>query len=133
MTLEIQSAVNYLEDLIRMSKQTVSEYTLTEFNKRLLKVLKLHFSNHWNPTYPYLGTGVRCIRINKRIDPRIVMVCESIGLSSEDMYLLFPKDFVMWIDPGKVSCIHSNGVMCILYDNDLVPWQSLTLHDRMGV
>ena len=124
MILEIESAVNYLEDLIRMSKQNVSEYTLNKFNKNLLKELKLQFSDHWSPSHPYLGTGARCIRINKKIDPRIVMVCKSIGLSFEDIYLLFPKDFIMWIDPQMVSCRHSNGPTCILYDNDSIPWQS---------
>ena len=123
MSLEIQSAANFITELIRISNQDISKNTLNRLNSHLVNELQHKFSHFWHPERPYAGSGLRCIRINDRLDNIIDLACKAVGLCPNAIYAsLKNKSLILWIDPGQVSFkIHEET--CILYENDLLPWQ----------
>ena len=135
MSLEIQSAVNFIVHLVRISKHNnINEYHLKKFNTALVEHLQQRFHDHWNPEHPFRGSGYRCIRINKTLDMNIRLAGESVGLSLDILYCSLPKDLIIWIDPKEVSFrIKETGRTCIIYDNDLHSWQPTTTKKKKTV
>lgn len=121
MSLEIQSAADFIVNLVKISKHnSVSEYQLTRFNNAIVQTLKERYCCHWNPELPWRGEGYRCIRINKNLDMLIELAGKSVGLSAKILKLSLPEDLIIWINPNLVSFrIKEYGNICIIYENDL--------------
>lgn len=76
-----------------------------------------HYQHHWFPDRPQKGSGYRCIRINHEMDPIIATAANRIGLTSEQLFSLLPRELTLWVDPYEVSYrIGEDGSICVLYE-----------------
>ena len=117
MKLELQSASNFLVHLIKLGRRNINENQLEKFRLALVEVLRRRYRDHWFPEKPFKGSGYRCIRINRKMDPVIAQAGESCGLSAALVHSTFPSELTMWIDPLEVSYrIGENGSICVLYE-----------------
>jgi len=127
MKLELLSAANFLAHLIRLARKNVGELQLLKFRDCLIEVFLRRYRDHWFPEKPFKGSGYRCIRINRKMDPMIKQAGEACGLSADFLHRLFPKELTLWIDPLEVSYrIGENGSICILYEYKegvIEPWR----------
>jgi len=117
MRLEIDSASDFLVQLIKLNNSHVGCKQLELFRNNLVGLLRRRYSQHWFPDFPNKGSGYRCIRINGKIDPIIGEAGVQSGFSSPILRSLFPSELTMWIDPKEVSYrIGENGSICVLYE-----------------
>ena len=104
MKLEIESAVNFLTHLMRLSsKKKISEQKLNRFSVCLQNILENRYKFHWYPERPFKGSGYRAIRIFHRMDPIIKQAGEQCGISPKLLTELLPLEMTIWIDPQEVS------------------------------
>ena len=135
MHIEIESAANFLSNLLRLQDDRFSDRNsesgkgsphlkltteqLEDFKQSVIKHLKNHYLHHWFPEMPFKGSGYRCLRINHKMDPVIALAGRYCGLDDSILKNLFPEELTMWIDPNEVSYrIGENGSICVLYDAD---------------
>jgi len=131
MKLEIESAANFLFDLLRlssmcsrssmssvssMSSSVISVVQLELFRDTIITQLETHFLNHWFPSQPHRGNGYRCLRINhNQIDPLIMKCGLECGLDHNQLRHVLPNELTLWIDPNEVSYrIGENGSICVI-------------------
>lgn len=92
-----------------MAKSTQLVYSVVLFTD--------HYQHHWFPDRPQKGSGYRCIRINHEMDPIIGRSAIRIGLTSEQLFGLLPRELTLWVDPYEVSYrIGEDGSICVLYE-----------------
>lgn len=78
-----------------------------------------HYQHHWFPDRPQKGSGYRCIRINHEMDPLLCQAACRVGLNSERLFSLLPRELTLWIDPYEVSYrIGEDGSICVLYESE---------------
>lgn len=124
MLLEIESASNFITMLVGKTK--VSKRKRKKLQQEIVNVMQKRYKDHWYPEKPHKGTGYRCIRVNKKLDPVLVQACYNCGINYNDVFLTLPT-MKIWIDPFCVSYqIGNDGQVCTLYpikENDLSsPW-----------
>lgn len=116
MKVELESAANFLLNLLRLHSHIVVDQ-LETFRESLLLHLAKHYQAHWHPDKPFKGSGYRCLRINHKLDPLIVKAGLTCGLGEAVLKSLLPSELTLWIDPSEVSYrIGENGSICVLYD-----------------
>lgn len=116
---EISAAAGFLSSLLR---GRVSESRLRGFGGAMAEALADHYKHHWFPEKPAKGSGYRCIRINHKMDPIIGKVASRIGLTSQQLFTLLPRELTLWVDPFEVSYrIGEDGSICVLYESAALP------------
>ncbi|XP_030632751.1 protein BTG2 [Chanos chanos] len=131
MVPEVTAAVNFLSRLLK-TRGFLSEQQLQVFRDCLKQALSEHYKHHWFPDRPQKGSGYRCIRINHEMDPIIGKAACRIGLSSEQLFALLPRELTLWVDPYEVSYrIGEDGSICVLYEAE-APVQNSTSNNRDG-
>lgn len=112
---EIQSAVDFLTNIIR-SSDDVNEEQTRQFNANLRNLLSNRYQDHWFTEKPFKGSGYRCIRLNHNMDPLILQAGKMCGLDSTFLESSFPPELTIWVDPRDVSYrIGENGSVGVLY------------------
>ncbi|XP_076123837.1 protein BTG2 [Alosa pseudoharengus] len=116
MVLEVTAAANFVSRLLR-TRGYLSEHQLQVFRDCLQQALSEHYHQHWFPDRPQKGSGYRCIRINHEMDPIIAKAAHRIGVPSEELFSLLPRELTLWVDPYEVSYrIGEDGSICVLYE-----------------
>ncbi|XP_028854548.1 protein BTG2 [Denticeps clupeoides] len=116
MVAEVSAAAGFVSRLLK-ARGLLSEYQLRLFSDGLRQALSEHYQHHWFPDRPQKGSGYRCIRINHEMDPIIGKAACRIGLTSELMFSLLPRELTLWVDPFEVSYrIGEDGSICVLYE-----------------
>ncbi|XP_060765986.1 protein BTG1-like [Neoarius graeffei] len=114
MKVEVTTAVNFITRLLR-GRGLLSEKQLQHFSRSLVEALGDHYEHHWFPDAPFRGSGYRCIRINRRMDPLVGKAAYTSGLSMEQIRALLPCELTVWVDPYEVSYrIEENGSIGVL-------------------
>lgn len=117
MKFEIESAANFLSNLLKMHSSILSPEQLERFKEAIESHLEDHYQHHWFPDRPTKGSGYRCIRINHKMDPILSKAGQSCGIDSKDLRTIFPNELTLWVDPSEVSYrIGENGSICVLFD-----------------
>ncbi|KAG7477627.1 hypothetical protein MATL_G00071640 [Megalops atlanticus] len=131
---EVTAAADFVSRLLR-TRGFLSEQQLQIFSDCLQHALSEHYRHHWFPDRPQKGSGYRCIRINNEMDPIISKAACRIGLSSEQLFRLLPRELTLWVDPYEVSYrIGEDGSICVLYEAEVPaapsgPSNGNTLHN----
>lgn len=116
---EIESAANFLSNLLRLHSDVLSGDQFDLFRISMEGLLSIHYQHHWFPEKPFKGSGYRCLRINHKMDPMIAKAGIACGLDESALRTYFPNELTMWIDPKEVSYrIGENGSICVLFDSD---------------
>jgi len=98
MIQEVKAAVEYWG-------QFVPEVQRDAFLKHLSAELTIEYQKHWHETEPHRGSAFRSIKCDGYgVDPRLTKVAESSGVQKA----AFPKNVVMWVNPGEVK-VRSEG------------------------
>lgn len=119
MKFEIESAANFLSNLLKLHSNILSPEQLDRFREAIESCLEGHYENHWFPDRPTKGSGYRCIRINHKMDPLLAKAGKSCGLDNQALKTIFPNELTLWIDPKEVSYrIGENGSICVLFDGN---------------
>ncbi|XP_018589479.1 protein BTG2-like [Scleropages formosus] len=119
MAPEVAAAADFVTSLLA-TRGFLSDQQLQVFSECLQQALSEHYKHHWFPDRPQRGSGYRCIRINHEMDPIIAKVAGRIGLSSQQLYLLLPRELTLWVDPYEVSYrIGEDGSICVLYEAEV--------------
>jgi protein Tob/BTG len=119
MRLEIESAANFLSDLLRLHSQCLAPQQLEQFRLTIIDHLLSHYQKHWFPEKPFKGSGYRCLRINHKMDPMLAKAGLMCGLNDSALRTFLPNELTLWIDPNEVSYrIGENGSICVIYDAD---------------
>ncbi|XP_060758517.1 protein BTG2-like [Neoarius graeffei] len=114
MKVEVTTAVNFITGLLK-GRGPLSEKQLQHFSRSLEEALGEHYEHHWFPDAPFRGSGYRCIRINRRMDPLVGKAAYTSGLSMEQVRALLPCELTVWVDPYEVSYrIGENGSIGVL-------------------
>ncbi|XP_062306026.1 protein BTG2 [Osmerus eperlanus] len=116
---EVTAAATFVSRLLR-TRGFLSEHQLQVFRDCLQQSLSEHYQQHWFPDKPQKGSGYRCIRINHEMDPIIGRAAGRIGLTSDELFSLLPRELTMWVDPYEVSYrIGEDGSTCVLYEAEV--------------
>lgn len=119
MGLEVTAAASFVSRLLRTTG-FLSEQQLQFFTDCLQQALSEHYKHHWFPDRPQKGSGYRCIRINHEMDPIVSKAASRIGLSSQQLFRLLPRELTLWVDPYEVSYrIGEDGSICVLYEAEV--------------
>ena len=95
---EISLAVNFLAKLL---KTRISESDIDKFKSNLTRELASHYTSHWFPENPNLGSGYRCLRsVNGKMDPIVQRV---VGKCNLQIKGVLPPNISIWVDPSDVS------------------------------
>lgn len=114
---EIESAANFLSNMLKLHSGVLSPCQLEQFKAAISLCLESHYQSHWFPDRPTKGSGYRCIRINHKMDPIISQAGQSCGIDSTSLKSIFPNELTLWIDPQEVAYrIGENGSICVLFD-----------------
>ena len=118
MKLEIESAVNFVIHLVRLSsRKKVSEQKLKKFSVCLQNILQRRYEFHWFPERPFKGSGFRAIRIFHCMDPVLKQAGEQCGISPKFLTASLPLELTIWIDPQEVSYrIGSDSSIHLIYE-----------------
>lgn len=98
MKLEVNSAADFLMNLLRLKKLDVEKPDndlLLNFKGSLEVVLNSHYRSHWYPELPTKGSGYRCIRINGKMDPLIVRAGVAVGLKPSMLSKMLPAELTL--------------------------------------
>lgn len=115
---EVTAAATFVSRLLR-TRGFLSEHQLQVFRDGLEQSLSDRYQHHWFPDKPQKGSGYRCIRINHEMDPLIGSAAGRIGLTSDQLFSLLPRELTLWVDPFEVSYrIGEDGSICVLYESD---------------
>ncbi|XP_048858982.1 protein BTG2-like [Brienomyrus brachyistius] len=119
MAPEVAAAAGFVASLLG-TRGFLTEQQLQVFKDCLQQALSEHYAHHWFPERPQRGSGYRCIRINHEMDPIISKVATRIGLNSQQLFLLLPRELTLWVDPYEVSYrIGEDGSICVLYEAEV--------------
>ncbi|KAK7128750.1 hypothetical protein R3I94_017102 [Phoxinus phoxinus] len=118
MKTEVSVAATFISGLLSRSSSSVSLTgdQLQLFTHTLTDTLIEHYRPHWFPHAPCRGSGYRCLRINRIMDPLIGKAASAVGLSQEQLFSSLPIELTLWVDPSEVSYrIGEDGSTCVLY------------------
>lgn len=120
MHIEIHVAINYVMSQLY---EKLPRRRVNIFGEELEKALKEKFEGHWYPDAPEKGSGYRCLKVGRAIDPPDPLLEKAAydsGLDVQDILEHLPKELNVWIDPGEVSFrIGDKGSTEILYSTDV--------------
>lgn len=89
-----------------------------------------HYRHHWFPHAPCRGSGYRCLRINRKMDPLIGKAASAVGLTQEQLFSSLPIELTLWVDPSEVSYrIGEDGSICSLYKSSVIRTKSASSAD----
>ncbi|ORX43489.1 BTG-domain-containing protein, partial [Hesseltinella vesiculosa] len=101
MHLEIAQALDFLS---RLLQSKIDDDRLASFKEKLAELLKLKYTNHWDPQQPFKGNGYRSIsNFNQQLDPILIQAASKSDVSVQSLVTHLPRDFIIWIDPYSVS------------------------------
>jgi len=119
MKCEIESAANFLSNLLRLHSSLLTGDQLENFRRSIETHLADHYQHHWFPDKPCKGSGYRCLRINHKMDPIIAKAGVTCGLDESALRTVLPNELTLWVDPREVSYrIGENGSICVLFEGD---------------
>ncbi len=120
MHIEIQVAINYVMSQLY---EKLPRRRVNIFGEELEKALKDKFEGHWYPDAPEKGSGYRCLKVGRVIDPPDPLLEKAAydsGLDVQDILEHLPKELNIWIDPGEVSFrIGDKGTTEILFSTEM--------------
>ncbi|KAF4533446.1 hypothetical protein B566_EDAN001172 [Ephemera danica] len=118
MKKEIEAASDFIVHLIKTQRcLPLHPGQIAAFRSSLKEALGRHFLNHWFVDDPSRGCAYRCLQIHKSMDPILMDAAVACGFSLNDLRLILPRQFFMWVDPGEVSYrFGENGSICTLFD-----------------
>ncbi|XP_065210195.1 protein Tob1 [Planococcus citri] len=120
MHMEIHVAINYVMSQLY---EKLPRRRVNIFGEELEKALKEKFEGHWYPDAPEKGSGYRCLKVGRAIDPPDPLLEKAAydsGLDVQDILEHLPKELNIWIDPGEVSFrIGDKGPTEILYSTEI--------------
>ena len=117
MKCEIESAANFLSNMLKLHSNVLTSEQLERFKDAIETHLQNQYQHHWFPDRPTKGSGYRCIRINHKLDPLLSKAGQSCGIDSQRLSTIFPNELTLWVDPQEVSYrIGENGSICVLFD-----------------
>ncbi|KAJ3032456.1 hypothetical protein HDV00_007531 [Rhizophlyctis rosea] len=99
---EVDVTANFLTHYLP-SDQCDSE-TKNLFHTALRTLCIDKFATSWDPTRPTRGNAYRAIAILEgRLDPLILSAAEVAHIPTSILSTAFPRELVLWCDPGSVS------------------------------
>lgn len=127
MKQEIMKATEFITQLIKNSRNnTMTENQVKIFQSSMIEVMLKKYKHHWNLSYPIQGSGYRCIRNNKYLDPIITTAAHNANLSVIIIRKALPLELTIWVDPFTVEYrIGEYGSICVLYEAKYNPYPGL--------
>ncbi|XP_073678767.1 protein BTG1-like [Garra rufa] len=115
MKTEVSVAASFISSLLS-SNDSLTGDQLEVFTQTLTDALLEHYQHHWFPQAPCRGSGYRCLRINRKMDPLIEKAASAVGFTQEQLFSSLPVELTLWVDPYEVSYrIGEEGSTCVLY------------------
>uniref|UniRef100_A0A8C9LST3 Protein BTG1 n=1 Tax=Piliocolobus tephrosceles TaxID=591936 RepID=A0A8C9LST3_9PRIM len=99
---EIAAAGSVISKFLRTEGLT-SQRQLQPFSQSLQELLAEPYKHHWFPEKPGMESGYRCIRSNHQMDPLIAQAAQRMGLSTQELFRLLPRELTRRVDPAKSS------------------------------
>lgn len=116
MDQELAVASKFIRSLASKSL-TISQGS--DFEMRLVEVLRSLYQGHWYPEEPHRASAYRCITCMMCLDPSVRRAAELSGIDAESLYTSLPEHLTVWVDPrdvsyrvgerGHVVCLWRNG------------------------
>jgi len=104
MKSEIDSAVNFLSNILRSGDVGLTADQLISFRRCLETTLVTRYRNHWFPDRPQRGSAYRCVRIvNRKLDRLLASAAAAAGVPEPLLERLLPTELTLWVDPEEVS------------------------------
>ncbi|KAJ3056162.1 hypothetical protein HK097_007886 [Rhizophlyctis rosea] len=98
---EIDVATNFLTHYLPSSSPSDQR---SLFHTALRTQLVNKFATSWDPLFPTRGNAYRAISILEgRMDPLILSAAEVANIPTSDLSSSFPRELVLWTDPGSVA------------------------------
>ncbi|CAG2171474.1 unnamed protein product [Oppiella nova] len=120
MRVEIESAANFLSDLLRLHSHCPQPPLVEQFRLSIIDHLLANYTHHWFPDRPFKGSAYRCLRINHKMDPTLAKAGRLCGLTDAALRALLPNELTLWVDPNEVCYrIGENGSICHIFDSAL--------------
>ncbi|KAK9954375.1 hypothetical protein ABG768_016446 [Culter alburnus] len=129
MKTEVSVAATFISGLLSSSVSLTGDQ-LQLFTHSLTDALLEHYRHHWFPHAPCRGSGYRCLRINRKMDPLIGKAASAVGLTQEQLFSSLPIELTLWVDPSEVSYrIGEDGSICSLYKSSVIRPKSASSAD----
>jgi len=104
MKSEIDSAVNFLSNILRSGAVGLTADQMMSFRRCLETTLVSRYRDHWFPDRPQRGSAYRCVRIvNRKLDRLLASAANSAGVPEPLLERLLPAELTLWVDPEEVS------------------------------
>lgn len=118
MKSEIDSAVNFLSNILRSGAVGLSADQMMSFRRCLEATLLTRYRDHWFPDRPQRGSAYRCVRIvNRKLDRLLANAAAAAGVPEPLLERLLPTELTLWVDPEEVSYrIGEDGSVGVIYD-----------------
>ena len=119
MWLELLSATNLILHFARIKgNRNLTEKQLQNFQIILIQFLSHKYTHHWAINNPIKGSGFRCLRINKILDPAIKYAAQLAHINISLLQQILPLELTIWIDPYSVDYrIGENGSICNIFQH----------------
>jgi len=104
MKSEIDSAVNFLSNILRSGDVGLTADQLISFRRCLATTLVTRYRDHWFPDRPQRGSAYRCVRIvNRKLDRLLASAAAAAGVPEPLLERLLPTELTLWVDPDEVG------------------------------
>ena len=128
MKLEVESAVNFIIHILRLSENKISESKLSKFKSRLKIILcERYMQRTWDPNKPDKGRFWRMITNNHiGLDPSILKAGQQCGINKAYFVESFPEILQISVNPGDVTYSINNSGIHVLYEyneNNTKAWE----------
>ena len=106
MKSEIDSAVNFLTNILRNGSVGLTADQMLSFRRCLETTLVTRYRDHWFPDRPQRGSAYRCVRIvNRKLDRLLASAAVAAGVPEPLLERLLPTELTLWVDPDEVSSL----------------------------
>lgn len=133
---EIESAVNLILHIMKLSKQVIVDKELKAFKSILLSTLTDRYClENWNPKNPALGSKLRSLKISLVISNRIRIAFEEAEICEWIFRNSFPITFEVYPNPNSVSFkIGEKGPECYLVNDKgpKFPWEPTDIYSQLA-
>jgi len=103
MKSEIDSAVNFLTNILQSGAFGLSADQMMSFRRSLEATLATRYRDHWFPDRPQRGSAYRCVRIvNRKMDRLLANAAAAAGVPEPLLERLLPAELTLWVDPDEV-------------------------------
>jgi hypothetical protein len=134
MRLEIESAVNFLINVIRFSNLGISESQLLLLNKLLQTNLYSKFENKWDKSNYKNFQSDRVIKIKTSIDNKIKKAFLDAIIPSNVILNIFFEGIKIYINPGEVIYKVGSDIKfhtLFHYISPPIPWEPTLQQNKM--